>query len=98
MKDSPTSSLSPGDDAGPEDQGDPLKEPEDEGSDLSKKPTFDETTVFQFYSKSADKPLPGKGAGETIEPRNIKKFCRFDCYAWLEKGIVEFLHGTIQIR
>ena len=51
MKDSPTSSLSPGDDAGPEDQGDPSKEPGDEGSNLSKKPTFDETTVFQFLFK-----------------------------------------------
>ena len=88
MKDSPTSSLSPGDDAGPEDQGDPSKEPVDEGADLSTKPTFDETTVFQFYSKSADKPLPGKGAGEIIEPRNIKKIRRFGCYKGMEESVV----------
>ena len=35
---------------------------------------FDPTTVFQFYSKSSDKPLPGKGAGETINSENIPKF------------------------
>ena len=35
---------------------------------------FDPTTVFQFYSKSSDKPMPGKGAGESIKPENVSKF------------------------
>ena len=97
MKDSPTSSLSPGDDAGPEDQGDPSKEPEDEGSDLSKKPKFDETTVFQFYSKSADKPLPGKGAGETIEPRNIKNFADLASMPGWRKVLSNFYMGPFKL-
>jgi predicted NAD-dependent protein-ADP-ribosyltransferase YbiA (DUF1768 family) len=97
MKDPRTSSLSPGDDAGPEDHGDPLKEPEDEGSGLSKKPVFDETTVFQFYSKSADKPLPGKGAGEIIEPRNIKKFADLASMPGWRKVLSNFYMGPFKL-
>jgi predicted NAD-dependent protein-ADP-ribosyltransferase YbiA (DUF1768 family) len=44
-------------------------EKETETSDM-----YDPTTIFQFYSKSSNKPLPGKGAGETIKKENIKKF------------------------
>jgi predicted NAD-dependent protein-ADP-ribosyltransferase YbiA (DUF1768 family) len=35
---------------------------------------YDDATVFQFYSNSMDKPLPGTGSGETIERVNIPKF------------------------
>jgi predicted NAD-dependent protein-ADP-ribosyltransferase YbiA (DUF1768 family) len=96
MRDSPTSSLSPGDDAGPEDTGDPIKEPGDEGVNLAR-PTFDETTVFQFYSKSADKPLPGKGAGETIEPRNIKKFADLVALPGWRKVLSNFYMGPFKL-
>jgi len=37
-------------------------------------PLYDDATVFQFYSKSMDKPLPGMGSGETIERADIPKY------------------------
>ena len=35
---------------------------------------YDDAIVFQFYSKSMDKPLPGTGTGETIERSDIPKY------------------------
>ena len=40
----------------------------------SGQPLYDDATVFQFYSKSMDKPLPGTGSGETIERADIPKY------------------------
>jgi predicted NAD-dependent protein-ADP-ribosyltransferase YbiA (DUF1768 family) len=43
-------------------------------ADHSSAPLYDDATVFQFYSKSMDKPLPGTGSGETIERADIPKY------------------------
>lgn len=45
------------------------KEQEDLLSDL-----YNNSTVFQFYSGSMDKPLPGSGAGETMGPEGVKEY------------------------
>ena len=45
---------------------------EESGPQLTK--LYDDTIVFMFYNKSADKPLPGKGNGETIPKDIIKSY------------------------
>ena len=35
---------------------------------------YEPVTVFRFYSKSADKPLPGKGEGETLGPEGAAAY------------------------
>ena len=46
----------------------------EEFSEAKLRGLYDNDVVFLFYSKSADKPLPGKGAGEKIPNDAIKDF------------------------
>ena len=46
----------------------------EEFSEAKLRGLYDNDIVFLFYSKSADKPLPGKGAGEKIPKDAIKDF------------------------
>jgi predicted NAD-dependent protein-ADP-ribosyltransferase YbiA (DUF1768 family) len=43
-------------------------------SDAKLRGIYDSDVVLQFYSKSMDKPLPGKGSGEKIEDGRLKEF------------------------
>jgi predicted NAD-dependent protein-ADP-ribosyltransferase YbiA (DUF1768 family) len=46
----------------------------DEFSEAKLRNLYHDNVVFLFYSKSNDKPLPGKGAGETIPNERLKEF------------------------
>ena len=46
----------------------------EEFSEAKLRGIYDDKIVFSFYSKSATKPLPGKGSGETIAKEQIKDF------------------------
>jgi predicted NAD-dependent protein-ADP-ribosyltransferase YbiA (DUF1768 family) len=51
------------------------KEPQyDDLSESKLRSLYDEEIVFLFYSKSNDKPLPGKGSGEKIPNIKLKDF------------------------
>lgn len=59
-----------------------MKDTADEVDDVDKKidsielntNLFDEDTVFQYYNKSSNKPLPGKGPGEKIPLNKVKDY------------------------
>ena len=48
---------------------------------------YDKDIVFQYYIKSNNKPLPGKGKGETIPFGKVKDFFKISRNFRLEKKI-----------
>ena len=74
----------------------------EELSDAKIRGLYDESVVFQFYDKSSDGKLPGKGSGETIPKEAVLEFSnlhaikdwrkKLDDY-WVEEGKPFVLDG-----
>ena len=60
-------------------------------------PLYDDATIFQFYSKSADKPKPGKGSGETLGPEGTQAYIELAAIPRWRKKLSNFWAEEFEI-
>ena len=58
---------------------------------------FDEDIVFQFYDKSSNKPLPGKGPGEKIPLSAVKDFSELKTYTNWRKQLSDLYEKEFEL-
>ena len=71
------------------------KTPPDE--DISQSDLYNNDTVFQFYSKSADKPLPGSGRGEKIGSEEAKEYAELAAIPQWRKKLSNFWQADFSL-
>jgi len=84
-------------DTGPPPPPAPPPAPPAADGDAKTNKLFDPTTVFQFYSKSASKSLPGKGSGETIKAENQPKFSELASYKNWRRVLSNFARTPFEL-
>ena len=72
------------------DTGKGVEEYYEDLSDAKLRGMYDDDTIFSFYSKSSDKPLPGKGAGEKIPNDKIKEYTELASIPQWRKKLSDF--------
>jgi predicted NAD-dependent protein-ADP-ribosyltransferase YbiA (DUF1768 family) len=72
------------------DTGKGVEEYYEDLSDAKLRGMYDDDTIFSFYSKSNDKSLPGKGAGEKIPNDKIKEYTELASIPQWRKKLSDF--------
>ena len=77
---------------------DPAQEsPADADEQMSSPSLISKTTVFQFYSKSANAPAPGKGSGESILPQDVIQFAELAAIPEWRRKLSNFWEAPFEL-
>ena len=65
--------------------------------EMSSPGLISKTTVFQFYSKSANSPAPGKGSGETILPQDVIQYAELSAIPEWRRKLSNFWEAPFEL-
>ena len=65
--------------------------------EMSSPGLISKTTVFQFYSKSANAPAPGKGSGESIRPEDITQYAELGSIPEWRRKLSNFWEAPFEL-
>lgn len=65
--------------------------------EMSSPGLISKTTIFQFYSKSANAPAPGKGSGESILPQDVIQFAELSAIPEWRRKLSNFWEAPFEL-